>query len=59
MTKYEQAIRNLFEKGQLQEYDTINLGCVGYYLKYGTNIVRHNEVPTLTTKCELAVVVEE
>lgn len=59
MTKYEQAIRELSEKGQLKEYDTINLGCIGYYLNYGTNIIKHNEVPTLTTKGNIAVVIKE
>lgn len=59
MTKYEQAIRELSEKGQLKEYDTINLGNVGYYFNYGTNIIKHNEVPTLTTKGNIAVVIKE
>ena len=59
MTIRNQVINKLLVEDKLKEYDTINLGNVGYHLNYGTNIIKHNEVPTLTTKCEIAVVVEE
>ena len=59
MTLRSKAINKLISEGKLKEYDTINLGCIGYYLNYNTNIVRHNETPTLTTKGNVAVVVNE
>ena len=44
----------------LKEHDVINLAYIGMYEKYKSNVVRHNEVPTLTTKCyDLLVIREE
>lgn len=59
MTIQNQAISKLLIEDRLKEYDTINLGCIGYYLNYDTNIIKHNEVPTLTTKGNIAVVIKE
>lgn len=59
MTIRNQVINKLLVEDKLKEYDTISLLNINYHLKYGTNIIRHNEVPTLTTKGEIAVVIEE
>ena len=58
MLKY-QVLNKLITENKLKEYDSINLACYGYFFKYNTNIVKHNEIPTLLTKCEVAVVVSE
>lgn len=58
MTNREKVIMELSEKGLLKEYDTINLGGIGFYMNYGTNIVKHNIAPTLTTQSNIAVVVK-
>lgn len=57
MTKQEQVILKLLMNDKLKKYDTINLECIGFHLKHGRDIVMHNETPTLTTKCEIAVVI--
>lgn len=59
MTIRRQVINKLLVEDKLKEYDTISLGNINFHLKYGTDIIKHNEVPTLTTKCEVAVVVKE
>lgn len=53
------VIKKMLEDNILKEYDTINLDNINFYVKYGTNIIKHEEVPTLTTKCNVAVVVNE
>ena len=58
MTMQKQVIQKLLDENKLKEYDTINFGSMGFYLKYGTNIVKHNEIPTLTTGCDVAVVLK-
>ena len=58
MTKQNQAIQKLLNENKLKEYDSINLENIGYYLNYGTNIIKHNEIPTLTTNCAVAVVLK-
>lgn len=57
MTLQEQTIMKLLMEGKLKTYDAINLDNINFYLKYGSNIVKHNEVPTLTTNCAVAVVI--
>lgn len=57
MTLQEQTIMKLLMEGKLKTYDVINLDNINFYLKYGSNIVKHNEVPTLTTNCAVAVVI--
>ena len=59
MTIREQTLRELYKEGKLKEYDVIDLDNMGYYRKFGTNIIRHNEAPTLLTKNSLVVVVDE
>lgn len=59
MTKINEAINKIFIEDGLKEYDVINLDYVGFYLKYGNNIVTHNVVPTIRAKIGLAVVVKE
>lgn len=56
MTRYMEAVNKLLEEGKLKENSTINLNGVGFYFNYGTNIVRDNEIPTLTTRNGIAVV---
>ena len=59
MSKRNEIIKKMLEDNKLNEYDTINLNNINFHLKYGTNVIKHNEVPTLTTNCEVAVVVSE
>ena len=59
MTKRQQLVNKFLSEGKLKEFDSINLGSVGFHLKYGTNIIKHNEVGTLLTCCNIAVVVGE
>ena len=59
MTIYNRVIHKLMCENKLEEYDTINLSNANFYLKYNTNIIKHNEVPTLTTGCKVAVVLYE
>ena len=59
MTIREQVLRELYEKGKLKEYDVVDLNYMGYYQKYGTNIIRHNETPTILTKSHLLIMVDE
>lgn len=59
MTIREQVINKLINEGKLKEYNVINLGFSNFYLKYGTNIVRYNELPTLTTQSSIAIVLKE
>lgn len=59
MSKRNEIIKKMLEDNKLNEYDTINLNYINFHLKYGTNVIKHNEVPTLTTNCEVAVVVSE
>lgn len=56
MTRDERAIKKLIEIGTLNEYDTINLEYAGFYLNYNANIIKHNETPTLMTRCNVVVV---
>lgn len=59
MTTRTKVIQQMLNDNKVKEFDTINLSCVGFYLNFGTNIVRHNESPTLTTKGNVAVVISE
>ena len=59
MTIQNQAINKLLNEYKLEEYYTINLGNANFYLKHGTNIIKYNMSPTLTTKNNIAVVVKE
>lgn len=59
MTLRNKAISKMISDGDLKEYDVINLGYIGFYLKYGRKIVTHNIAPTLITKSDLVVVVKE
>lgn len=56
MTIRHQVIRKLIRENNLQEYDVINAENINFHVKYGTNLLYHNEVPTLTTKCDLLIV---
>lgn len=59
MTTRTKVIQKLIDENKVKEFDTINLGNIGFYLNYGTSIIRHNESPTLTTKGNVAVVISE
>lgn len=59
MTKREQVLNKLINEGNLKEFDTINIEYIGMYQKYGTNIIKSNEAPTLLTKCSVGVVLYE
>lgn len=56
MTKRHQVIRKLIRENNLQKYDVINAENINFHIKYGRNLLTHNEVPTLTTKCDLLIV---
>ena len=58
MTIKERVIAKLMSENDLREYDVINFENMNFYLRNGTNILKHNEVPTLLTSCNVAVVVE-
>ena len=44
---------------ELGKYDAIDLGFINLYFRENLNpSIKHNTIPTLTTKCDIAVVVE-
>lgn len=57
MTKRDEVIIKLFKENKLKEYDVINGDNINFHIVYGTNIVSHNIVPTITTKGNLFVVI--
>lgn len=56
MLKY-QVINKFINEEKLKEYSVICADNSSFHVKYGTNIITHNEVPTLTTKCGALLVV--
>lgn len=56
MSLKKHVIQKLLLENKLKEYDVINCEMISFHVKYGTNIIRHNEIPTLTTKCDFLVV---
>ncbi len=59
MINRDKVLTKLLNENKLKEYDTINLNNMGYHLKYGTNIIKNDISPTLTTKSALLVVLYE
>ena len=59
MTHQNQTIDKLLDENKLKEFDTIDVGFIGFYRKNGTNIIKHNISPTLITKNTVAVVLKE
>lgn len=53
------VVKKMLEDNILKEYDVINLDNIGFHVRFGTKIIKHKEVPTLTTQCSVAVVVNE
>lgn len=56
MTIRNQVIKKLIEENNLKKYDVINAENINFHIKYGRNLITHNEAPTLTTKCDLLIV---
>ena len=59
MTNRQKVLAKFLKEDKLKKYDVINLANINYHIKYGTNIIKNNEVHTLTTKGDFVVVVEE
>ena len=60
MTNYEQLLSRLMSENKLKEYDVVSLEYGNYCYKHNIDpTIMHNIVPTLTTSCNLAVVLKE
>ena len=51
MTVKYRVLNQLATENKLKEYDVIDADNISFHLKYGKNIITHDKVPTLTTKC--------
>ena len=59
MSKRKQLLFKLMKEYELQKYDAIDLGFLNLYFKKNTKpSIQHNMVQTLTTGCNIVVVVE-
>ena len=56
MSLRSRIIQKLLLEGKVKEYDVISADKMTYHTRYGTNIIYHNKIPTLTTKCDFFVV---
>lgn len=54
-----QVVSNMLNENKLSLYDTINLNNMNYHIKYGSNIIKNDICPTLTTKSDILVVINE
>lgn len=60
MTHYYRLLTRLAAENKIHLYDTIDLNFAVYCDKHNkVPVIKHNCSPTLTTKCDLAVVIEE
>ena len=59
MTIYKRLLLRLIEQNKIKKYDSISLEFGCYCFKNNVDpTIRHNIVPTLTTKCYIVVVEE-
>lgn len=60
MTKYERLILKLIEENKVDEYDCVDINYTSYCLKNNIKpTIRHNMVNTLTTNCEMVVILKD
>lgn len=60
MTNYEQLLLRLMNENKLKEYDVVNLDFGNYCYKHNIDPqIKHNIAPTLTTRCNMFVVLKE
>lgn len=60
MTNIEQLLLRLVEENKLKPYDIVNLEFGNYCYKHNIDpSINHNIAPTLTTSCNLAIVLKE
>lgn len=60
MTKYERLLLRLMEENKLKENDVVDLNFGCYCFNHNTDpTIRHNIACTLTTKCNLVVVLKD
>lgn len=58
MSKRKQLLFKLMTEYELEKYDAIDLGFLNlYFIKNQKPSIQHNMVQTLTTRCNIAVVV--
>lgn len=59
MSKRTQLLFKIIDNYNIEEYDVINLSFVGLDIKENRKPnIMHNIIPTLTTSCDIAIVLK-